>query len=68
MNRRNSIVGWLALALLREKARGRALRAAIVLLLAGAAGAIFFWRRRPDPEPEPEKEPEPEQTVETAAE
>lgn len=59
-NRRNAVAGWLALAVgkrvLKRKAKDavpaidpetkKPNRSAIALLVAGAAGALSFWRKR----------------------
>jgi len=59
-NRRNAVVGWLTLVvgkrILKRKAKGavpsvdsetkKPNKSAIALLVAGAAGALTFWKKR----------------------
>ena len=59
-NRRNAVVGWLTLVvgkrILKRKAKGavpsvdsetkKPNKSAIALLVAGAMGALTFWRKR----------------------
>ena len=60
VNRRNAVVGYLALAVgkrvLKKKAKGavpaidpqskKPNKSALALVIAGAAGALTFWRKR----------------------
>jgi MYXO-CTERM domain-containing protein len=66
-NRRNAVVGYLAIAVgkraLKKKAKDavpaidaetkRPNKSATALLLAGAVGALTFWRRRADDDTSP---------------
>ena len=57
-SRRNAVVGWLALTVGRRalqlrgkdtaKKRRRPGKKSLAVLLAGAAGAVMFWKTRPD--------------------
>ena len=67
INRRNAVVGWLALAVgkrvLKKKAKDavptidteskKPNKSAIAVALAGAVGALTFWRKRSGDDPPP---------------
>jgi hypothetical protein len=67
INRRNAVVGWLALAVgkrvLKKKAKDavptidteskKPNKSAIAVAIAGAVGALTFWRKRSGDDPPP---------------